>query len=80
MRIKDIYEDNGYSVYTVELEEDVFVDVKYVSSLYYVMDCEDGYEAYNNNGNTFDYHYNKNEVVEFVKNITTQNNEVIMEE
>lgn len=68
MRIKDMYEDNGALFYTVELENDVFVDVKYVGNLCYVMDCEDGYKVYNSDGNTFDYHFNKDEVVEFVKN------------
>lgn len=71
MRIRDIYEDNGYLIYTVELEEDVFVDVKYIGNLCYVMDCEDGYEVYNSDGNTFDYHYNVDEVIAFVKNMTT---------
>jgi hypothetical protein len=68
MRIKDMYEDNGALFYTVELENDVFIDVKYVGNLCYVMDCEDGCKVYNSDGNTFDYHFNENEVVEFVKN------------
>lgn len=67
MKINSIYEDNEAMFYTVELEEDVFVDVKCVGDLCYVMMCEDGYEAYNSDGNTFEYHYDANEVVEFVK-------------
>lgn len=68
MKINDKYENNGELIYTVELEEDVFVDVKCVGDLCYVMSCEDGYEAYNSDGNTFDYHFNENEVIEFVRN------------
>lgn len=68
MKIKCTYEDQGNLFYTVELEEDVFVDVKCIETFYYVMQCEDGYEAYNSDGNTFDYHFNENEVLEFVKN------------
>ena len=67
MKINDEYEDHGNLVYTVELEEDVFVDVKYIGNLCYVMSCEDGYEVFNSDGNTFDYHFNENEVIEFVK-------------
>lgn len=67
MRIADRYEDNGALFYTVELEEDVFVDVKCAGDLYYVMTCEDGYDAYNSDGNTFEYDYDEDEVVAFVK-------------
>lgn len=69
MKIKNTFEDKGNQFYTVELEEDVFVDVKCTEDLCYVMQCEDGYEAYNSDGNTFDYHFSENEVVEFVRNI-----------
>ena len=71
MRIVDKYGDDGALFYMVELEDDVLVDVKCVGNLYYVMDCEDGYKTYNNDGNTFDYNFNEDEVVEFVKNATT---------
>lgn len=67
MKIVDKYGDNGALFYTVELEEDVFVDVKCDMDLCYVMDCEDSYEVYNSDGNTFEYHYNADEVIEFVK-------------
>lgn len=70
MKIADVFNDNGEVFYTVELEEDVFVDVKHVGCLYYVMDCEDGYSAYNSDGNSFDYHFNEDEVIEFVKTAT----------
>ena len=67
MKIVDRYGDNGAIFYTVELEEDVFVDVKCDMDLCYVMDCEDGYEVFDSDGNTLDYHYNADEVIEFVK-------------
>lgn len=66
MKIIEKYEDNCEQIYTVELEEDVFVDVKCTGNLYYVMQCEDGYEVYNSDGNTFDYHFNEEEVLKFV--------------
>ena len=69
MKIIDKYESNGSAFYTVELEEDVFMDVKCVGDLSYVMSCEDGYNVYNSDGNTFDYYYNEDEVIEFVKNV-----------
>lgn len=67
MKVVDKYIDNGTLFYTVELEENVFVDVKCVGDLCYVMDCDDGYTTYDNNGNTFDYHYSEYDVVEFVR-------------
>ncbi len=69
MRIVDRYKDNGALFCTVELEDGIFVDVKCIGNLCYVMNCGDGYEVYDNNGNTFDYHYNEYEVVEFVSEI-----------
>ena len=51
MRISNVFGDNREIFYSVELEEDVFVDVKHIGNLYYVMDCEDGYRAYNSDGN-----------------------------
>lgn len=67
MKIIDRFEDNGALFFTVELENNVFVDVKCVGNLFYVMSCEDGYKVYDSNGNTFDYHYSENDVIEFVK-------------
>lgn len=67
MKIKDIFDDNKETFYTVELEEDVFVDVKRINDLYYVMDCDDGFRAFDSSGNSFDYNFNENEVIEFVK-------------
>lgn len=67
MKIVDKYGDNGALFYTVELEENVFVDVKCDMDLYFVIDCEDGYEVYDRDGNTLSYHYNADEVVNFVK-------------
>lgn len=66
MKINDQYEDNGALIYTVELEDDVFVDVKCVGDLCYVMSCGDGYEVFNSDGNTFDYHYNEKDIIKFV--------------
>ena len=66
MKIVDRYEIDGALIYTVELEEDVFVDVKRVGNLFYAMSCGDGYEVYNSDGNTFDYHYNCSEVLKFI--------------
>lgn len=71
MKIKDTFDNNREVFYTVELEEDVFVDVKRIGNLYYVMDCEDGYRAFNNDGNSFDYYFNEDEVIDFVKKVTT---------
>ena len=71
MKIKDAFDNSREVFYTVELEEDVFVDVKRIGNLYYVMDCEDGYRAYNSDGNSFDYYFNEDEVIEFVKTATT---------
>lgn len=70
MRISNVFGDNREIFYSVELEEDVFVDVKRIGNLYYVMDCEDGYRAYNSDGNSFDYYFNEDEVVDFVKSVT----------
>ena len=69
MKIIDKYEDNGALFFTVELENNVFVDVKCVENLCYVMSCEDGYTVYDGNGNTFDYHYSENDVIDFVKKL-----------
>ena len=66
MNIIDKYEDDGSYIYTVELEDDVFVDVKCIGDLCYVKQCGDGYEVFNGNGNTFDYYYNQKEVIKFV--------------
>lgn len=67
MKLINKYDNNGEIFYTVELTDDVFVDVKQVDRLLYVMQCEDGYEAYNSDGNTFGYYFDEKEVVEFVK-------------
>lgn len=67
MKIYDKYDSGSALFYTVQLEEDVFVDVKSIGELCYIMDCEDGYTTYNSVGNTFDYHYNADEVITFVK-------------
>ena len=71
MKIVTCFDNNGNEFYySVEMADDVFVDVKRIGNLYYVMDCEDGCRAYNSDGNSFDYRFNESEVVNFVKNIT----------
>ena len=67
MQITDIIMETS-TIYTVELEENVFVDVKHIGNCVYVMQCEDGYEAYDSNGNSFEYHFDEEAVIEFVKN------------
>ena len=69
MKIIDKYENDGAFLCTVELEDDVFVDVKCIGNLFYVMQCEDGHEVFNRDGNTFDYCYNQKEVIEFVMEV-----------
>ena len=60
--------ENRGCIYTVELEPGVYVDVKRtVNGLCYVMDCGDGYMAFDDNGNTFDYKFNTDDVVRFVE-------------
>ena len=66
MKIVDRYEIDGALICTVELEEDVFLDVKRVGNLFYAMSCEDGYEVYNSDGNSFDYYYNAADVLQLV--------------
>lgn len=67
MKIVDTYRDNEALFYTVELEANIFVDVKCIGELCYVMACEDGYEVYDNNGNTLDYHYDIEKIIKIVK-------------
>lgn len=60
-------ENRGW-IYTVMLEPGVYVDVKRtVNGLCYVMYCGDGYMAFDDNGNTFDYKFNTDDVVGFVE-------------
>lgn len=59
-------ENRGW-IYTVELEPEVYVDVKRtVNGLCYVMDCGDGYMTFDDSGNTFDYKFDTDDVVGFV--------------
>ena len=66
MKIAGVFDDNINQIYTVELEEDVFVDIKCCETFCYIMSCEDGCTTYDHNGNTFDYHYDKRSVIRFV--------------
>lgn len=67
MRIVDIFDSVGEVIYTVEINRGVFIDVKRKGDLYYAMQNEDGSEAYDSNGNTFEYHFGGREIVEFVR-------------
>ena len=69
MKIVSMTEIGNESViYTVMLEPGVFVDVKRTDDgFYYIMQCEDGYETFDDSGNTFDYRFDFNNVVRFVE-------------
>lgn len=67
LKIVDKFESNEMIFFTVELEDDVFVDVKAIGALYYVMLTDDGYSAYDSNGNSFDYRFSEEDVIHFVK-------------
>ena len=67
MEVVGVCENNREMIYTVALDVNVFVDVKCVGNLCYVMSCEDGYETYDSDGNTFDYHYDERSVIRLVK-------------
>ena len=69
MKIVSMTETENESViYTVMLEPGVFVDVKRTDDgFYYIMQCEDGYETFDDNRNTFDYRFDFNNVVRFVE-------------
>lgn len=67
MKIVNNYEDKNSTFFVVQLAEDVFVDIKAVDSLYYVMQCEDGRMAYNIKGDTVDVAFDENAVIAFVK-------------
>lgn len=60
--------ENRGELYTVMLEPGVYVDIKRtINGLCYVMDCGDGYMAFDDNGNTFDYKFDENDVIRFVE-------------
>ena len=60
--------ENESVIYTVMLEPGVFVDVKRTDDgFYYIMQCGDGYMTFDDNGNTFDYNFDTNNVVRFVE-------------
>ena len=54
-------------IYTIEIEDDVYVDVKHIGDLWYVMACEDGKDAYSNNCESVDYDVNHESVIGFAK-------------
>ena len=64
--ISEVNEKRNESIYTVELEPGVSVDVKRVENYYYIMQCGDGYEVFDDNGNTFDYSFDREKVLDFV--------------
>lgn len=60
--------ENNEVIYTVRLEPGVYVDVKRAKGgFYYIMQCGDGYMTFDDNGNTFDYNFDANNVVRFVE-------------
>lgn len=60
--------ENRGELYTVMLEPGVYVDVKrMIKGLCYVMDCGDGYMAFDDSGNTFDYKFDTDDVIGFVE-------------
>ena len=67
--ISEFSDRRNESIYTIELEPGAYVDVKRVENHCYVMQCEDGYEVFDENGNTFNYLFDKKEVLEFVKEV-----------
>ena len=70
MRIVDVWKDDNETYCTIELEEDIFVDIKKCEDGFcYVMQCEDGYETYNNDGNTIGYYFDENKIIDFVREI-----------
>ena len=67
MKITNKWEDNNALFYTIELNKNIFVDIKFVNNLCYIMSCEDGCLTYNNSGNSCYYSFNEDEVINFVK-------------
>lgn len=74
MKIVDRWEpDAGSRYYTVEIADGQFVDVKYYIDddgdwMMYVMDNEDGTQAYDDDGNTYEMSKAAQErVIEFVE-------------
>lgn len=65
-KIIDEFHDTTYSVYTVEIAPNIFVDVKCSGHLCYVMQCEDGKTTFDTDGNTVNCKYHEQEVVAFV--------------
>ena len=67
MRIVKMDLNNDF-LYTIELEENVLIDVKFNKDEYKFICTDDGYSAYDWNGNSFDYNFNALEVINFLKN------------
>lgn len=61
---------DGDEIFTVQLAPNTFVDVKHCKyeDLYYVMQCEDGWEVFNQNGFTIpEYEFNESMVLNLVR-------------
>ena len=67
--VSEVNEKENESIYTVELEPGAYIDVKKAKDYYYVMQCEDGNEVFDDNGNTFDYFFDKEIVFRFIKEV-----------
>ena len=67
MKIISEYKKDESLVCTIELENEVFVDVKCIGNICCFLERENGYLTYNSNGKSFDCIFNKNEVIAFVK-------------
>lgn len=67
--ISEANEKRNESIYTVELDRGAYIDVKRVENYYYIMQCGDGYEVFDDNGNTFDYSFDKEKVLNFVMEV-----------
>lgn len=63
MEIVDKYESNGITFFTIQLAENVFVDIKVIGSLRYIMQCEDGRMAYNDRGDSLDYEFDEDVLI-----------------
>ena len=67
MKVVDKYESNDVVFFTIQLDEDVFVDVKVIGDLCYVMQCEDGRMAYNSKECSLDFAVDEKAVIALVK-------------
>ena len=75
MKIIEFYPDTFYpdvKIYTIEVEENVLIDVRVDENIYTFIPTDDGGIAYDYNGNSFDYYYNALEIIDFLKKTVTK--------